>query len=415
MRFSTVFTSLALSLLASAAPTRFSRRAEADILVLTFADVLEQLEKEFYRQGIEKFTEADFVAAGFTNPQAVIQTLQTIQESEATHSTVLQAGLKARGGEPVTSCQFDFTSALVDVPTMAATARVVENVGVSAYIGGAVLMTDPQLLAAAGSILSVEARHSTMLNALSAGTPIPAAFDIPMTPSEILALAGPFISGCDLGIPANPPLAITNTGVPAIGTTLTFSSSALNGTTDGFFCQMMVGGAAFSIPLPISQCTVPEGINGPVAIWITSDNQPLANNLEARATTQLIAGPTYAFIDSKQDLIGQMFRNTNGATVPGTTITTQTISPEAAQTLIDGAASAQPTPTGTEAVSSASAEATATPSGAEGAAPSATGGAVVVPIEPATPANGAAAADSPNPYVGPSGDGKTTVLGWLRK
>jgi Ferritin-like domain len=87
---------------------------------------------------------------------------------------------------------------------MAATARVIEMVGVSAYLGGATLLTDPVLLAAAGSILTVEARHQTVLNILSGtGTAIPAAFDVPFTPSEVLAIAQPFISGCSIGIPGS--------------------------------------------------------------------------------------------------------------------------------------------------------------------------------------------------------------------
>lgn len=86
---------------------------------------------------------------------------------------------------------------------MAATARVVESVGVSAYLGGAALMRDPILLTSAASILTVEARHQTILNILSSvGTAIPAAFDFALTPSEVLALASPFISGpCDVGLP----------------------------------------------------------------------------------------------------------------------------------------------------------------------------------------------------------------------
>lgn len=84
---------------------------------------------------------------------------------------------------------------------MAATARVVENLGVAAYLGAASLVTDPVLLTAAGSILTVEARHQTVLNILNGGSAIPQAFDIPFTPSEVLAVASPFISGCDLGIP----------------------------------------------------------------------------------------------------------------------------------------------------------------------------------------------------------------------
>jgi len=37
---------------------------------------------------------------------------------------MVQAGLSAFGAEPVTSCKFDFSTILTDVPTMAATARV---------------------------------------------------------------------------------------------------------------------------------------------------------------------------------------------------------------------------------------------------------------------------------------------------
>lgn len=131
---------------------------------------------------------------------------------------------------------------------MAATARVVENVGVGAYLGGAALIDDVVILEAAGSILTVEARHQTVLNILSGASAVPSPFDIPLTPSEVLALAGPFISGCDVGIPgmlqhvvfnlpyltrdvpANTPLVITNTGTVAPGTKLEFEAASINGT-----------------------------------------------------------------------------------------------------------------------------------------------------------------------------------------
>jgi hypothetical protein len=117
---------------------------------------------------------------------------------------------------------------------MTATARVVELVGVSAYLGAAHLVTNPILLTDAASILTVESRHQTILNILSGtGTAIPAAFDIALSPSEVLAMASPFIDGpCDLGVPANPTLTITNQGPAQPGTLLTFSSSAMKGSTD---------------------------------------------------------------------------------------------------------------------------------------------------------------------------------------
>jgi hypothetical protein len=80
-------------------------------------------------------------------------------------------------------------------------ARVVENVGVAAFLGAAPLLTDTVLLDSAASILTVEARHQTILNVLNLGTAIPQSFDIPLTPSEVLAIAGGFISGCNLGVP----------------------------------------------------------------------------------------------------------------------------------------------------------------------------------------------------------------------
>ena len=115
---------------------------------------------------------------------------------------------------------------------MANVARLVEEVGVTAYLGAAHLLSNPILLTAAGSILTIEARHQTILNVLNAGTAIPQAFDIAFTPSEVLGIAGAFISECDLGVPPNPSLAITNTGKIDAGTSLTFSSPAINGTTD---------------------------------------------------------------------------------------------------------------------------------------------------------------------------------------
>lgn len=83
---------------------------------------------------------------------------------------------------------------------MAATARVVENVGVAAYLGAAHLIDDPVLLTDAGSILTIEARHQTILNVLSNGVSIPQAFDIALLPNEVLAIAGQFISNCEVGV-----------------------------------------------------------------------------------------------------------------------------------------------------------------------------------------------------------------------
>jgi len=68
-------------------------------------------------------------------------------------------------------------------------------------VGAAQLVTNKSILLAAATILTIESRHQTLLNTLNGGSAIPQAFDQALTPQQILALAAPLISGCDLGIP----------------------------------------------------------------------------------------------------------------------------------------------------------------------------------------------------------------------
>jgi len=334
----------------SAAPLILRQNvATSDILVLKFADVLEQLEGQFYKGALDKFKDADFVAAGFPSSQVPIQQLLDIQSDEATHSTVLQGVLVSIGEDPITSCKFNFESALTDVTTMAAVARVVELVGVGAYLGAAPLVNNPSLLVAAGSILTVEARHQTILNLLSSnGTAIPSAFDIGLTPNEVLTLASPFFDGpCDVGFDANPPLTITTNSTLSPGTKLTFSAPTLNSTNqDTAFCQMLLGGLPTSIPFPLNDCIIPQDVDGPVVIWITSDDQPLINDVGKRATSQLIAGPAVAFVDTKPQLLGQLARQSASNPNPTlvTTISTTTLSPLDVNTLSASSSQSSPTP-----------------------------------------------------------------------
>lgn len=393
MRFSTSIVALAVPLAAYAAPIRNpSKRAAAalDVTVLQFADVLEQLESQFYQAGLQKFQDSDFSAAGFSASTLATQQITTIQSDESTHASVLEAELTAVGASPVSGCTFNFDSALTDVATMAATARVVENLGVAAYLGAASLLTDPQLLEAAGSILTVEARHQTILNILSGtGTAIPSAFDLAMTPSEVLAIASPFISGCDLGLPANPTLTVTNTGPIGQGTSLTFSSSALNSSVDlsNAACQMMVGGNPIAISLPYNQCVVPNTVNGPVAIYVTSDNDPLQNNVVNRAgANNVLAGPTLAFIDAQPETLGTMVRASSNNAGSASSTTTQTISPDAAASIVASGTSV-----------SSSADATSTAS-------SSSSNSVNNSNDPSAPFR--------DEFTGPAPGGAISVIGW---
>jgi len=343
MRLSTVsFLAAAVSpIVVSAVPVRRGTDPGTE-KVLQFANVLEQLETIFYQQALQKFQPADFQAAGFTSGNVAIEQITAIQSDEATHTATIQSVLESFNVTPLV-CQFDFTSVLTSVTALIPVARTVEQVGVGAYLGAAALIGDPLILTAAASIATVEARHQTILNVLSDGTAIPQAFDIALGPQEVLAIALVFIKGaCDLGVPPNAALSITNTGTVTTGTSLTFSSPAINGSTDGFFCQMLVGGAPTSISLPFNACVVPSGINGPVAIFVTPDNQPLNGNPQQRASQAVVAGPTLAFIDIKPETLGELVRPLSSAGAPPPV--TQTLPPAAASSLLSGASTPTPLP-----------------------------------------------------------------------
>lgn len=401
---------LAGSLLVTAAPI-MTRRSANDLLVLQFADVLEQLETKFYTQALSQFQDADFTNAGFSSSDIPLEQLVTIQNDEQTHSNALQAAILDFGGTPITSCQFDFAPVLQSVGTMINVARIVEDVGVGAYLGAAHLISDPVLLTTAASILTVEARHQTVLNILSGtGTAIPSAFDIALRPEEVLAIVSPFFSGpCNLGVQPNPTLVITNQGPVQPGALLTFQSSAMTGPQNGLFCQMMMGGLPFSLSLPISQCVVPGGVNGPIAVFITNDTQPIANDAVNRTPNSLVAGPTILYVDTATQTLGQ-FVISGSANGTGPTDTfTRTVDPAAASAIMSGMSSAAPpaatptpTPTPTNAVNNAAAIApsgTVTPSGST---PAPTG----TPIFQGTPGG-------QNNFVGQV-KGGVTVKGWVK-
>ncbi|KAL6306733.1 ferritin-like domain-containing protein [Sparassis latifolia] len=339
---------IATPLLVFGAPVKRQAGNSTDVLVLQFADVLENFENQFYTQALGQFQQADFVAAGFSNVQIPIQQFEAIQSDEAAHVTALESALQALGASPISGCQFNFSSALTNVSTMAATARVVENLGVAAYLGAANMISDPTLLTAAASIMTVEARHQTILNLMNGATALPQAFDIAFTPSEVLAIASQFISGCEIGIPANPTLVVTNTSPPLPGTTLSFSSSALNGSTDGLFCQMLVGGLPVSVSQNFSSCVVPDTVNGPAAVFITSDDQPIDSNVRDQNTNTVVAGPAMIFINANVDALGELVLSgaaaANATTKNATTnatlsagSSTRTISPSQASAIVSSA------------------------------------------------------------------------------
>lgn len=132
----------------------------------------------------------------------------------------------ALGASATKECTYAFP--LDTVASFLATASVLEGVGVSAYLGAARQIANKDYLAAAGSILNVESRHSAYLRDVSSGStlsPFPTANDVGLSPNAIFTLASAFITACPssnptLPVKPFPGLAATRAGVVPAGSTV---------------------------------------------------------------------------------------------------------------------------------------------------------------------------------------------------
>lgn len=100
-----------------------------------------------------------------------------------------------------------------DPKSFVALSSVLEGVGVSAYLGAAAAIADKTYVPIAGSILTVESRHSSYIRAALGESPFPKPFDTPLDFNSVFSLAAQFITGfapgaAPLPFKAFPPLTI---------------------------------------------------------------------------------------------------------------------------------------------------------------------------------------------------------------
>ncbi|CAO1605743.1 MAG: hypothetical protein LQ349_006439 [Xanthoria aureola] len=174
----------------NALPTINSANDEA---VAQLALYLEHLELSLYSGGFENFTDAQYTAAGF--PPGFRENVGVIADHEKTHSDTLTTILANAGKTPVPPCTYKFP--YTDPVSFVDLANMITSVGIGAYLGGGALLTDdPELLTAASSIVTVEARHDAYLRAGVGASPFPTAFDTALTSLFAYNLAQMFIVSC---------------------------------------------------------------------------------------------------------------------------------------------------------------------------------------------------------------------------
>jgi rubrerythrin len=154
-----------------------------DVAIVNYALTLEYLETEFYEKVIQ---------AGLFKGK-VASLLKEFGAQEKTHVEALKGTVTKLGGTPAAQPEGKFP--IESATQVAELAYTVENLGASAYLGQAANIQNAEVLAAALSIHSVEARHAATLGTLVKKSITPdGAFAKPADMSTVLAAVKPFLA-----------------------------------------------------------------------------------------------------------------------------------------------------------------------------------------------------------------------------
>lgn len=164
---------------------------QGDTAVLNYAYALEQLEAAFYTMVIET------PYNGITELEMLY--LTDLRDHEIAHREFFKTAL---GSNAIADLEVDFSSInFGSRESVLATAKAFEDLGVSAYNGAGRLLEDVNLLALAGKIVSVEARHAALIrdlinNGSFADSSVidSNGLDTSRSPSEVLTIAATYIT-----------------------------------------------------------------------------------------------------------------------------------------------------------------------------------------------------------------------------
>jgi hypothetical protein len=160
----------------------FAASGTGDVDILNFALTLEYLETDFYKTKGK--------SAGLSGQAKSLASM--FGDEEAEHVAALTKAISGAGGKPVKKPTFSFP--VTDQASFLKLAYVLENTGVGAYNGAGPSLMNKAYLAAAGSIVQVEARHAASIALLTGSMITPdGAFDKPLSKKQVLAKAGPLI------------------------------------------------------------------------------------------------------------------------------------------------------------------------------------------------------------------------------
>lgn len=144
-------------------PGPVSLNLSDDVGILNYAYALEQLEAGFYIAVL-----ASGAFAGLSAEQREVFT--DLRNHEVIHREFFRAAIPAANRIPDLELNTTTVNAAVaSAATILRNAEAFEDLGVAAYNGAGKYLTNPTFLAAAGNIVSVEARHAAAIRDLREG------------------------------------------------------------------------------------------------------------------------------------------------------------------------------------------------------------------------------------------------------
>lgn len=155
-------------------------QGDGDVDILNFALTLEYLETRFYKEAADLGLSSD-----------VAKLAKGLAEDEQEHVNFLKKAIKAAGGTPAAKPEFNF--GVSDEKSFLKLAQTLEDTGVSAYNGAGPLLKNKDYLAAAGTIVQIEARHAAAIRLQNDENPAPDAFDKSLDKDAVLKAVTPLI------------------------------------------------------------------------------------------------------------------------------------------------------------------------------------------------------------------------------
>jgi rubrerythrin len=153
-----------------------------DVAIVNFALTLEYLEAKFYEEA-KRRVRANGELMGL---------IDLLAKDEQQHVEALAGTVKQLGGKPVAEPKFNFSYS--GTGGFLKLAQTFEDTGVSAYNGAGPMIKSKEVLAAAGGIVQVEARHAAAIRLQSKEEPAPMAFDEPLDEKQVLKAVEPFLA-----------------------------------------------------------------------------------------------------------------------------------------------------------------------------------------------------------------------------